>query len=69
MDVRGTQSPWMATMGEVTRKNDPLLQAKQEGESIAVVFTVSLRNINQLTVTTLKGYPTGGGACQTISCV
>ena len=56
-------------MGEVTRKNDPLLQAKQEGESIAVVFTVSLRNINQLTVTTLKGYPTGGGACQTISCV
>ena len=42
-------------MGDVTREQDPLFQAKQEGGSIAVKFTVSLRNINQLTVTTLKG--------------
>ena len=37
-------------MGDVTREKDPLLQAKREGGSIAVVFTVSLRNIHQLTV-------------------
>ena len=51
----GCECPWMATMGDVTREQDPLFQAKQEGGSIAVMFTVSLRNINQLTVTTLKG--------------
>ena len=67
--VRGTQSPWIATLGDVTREKTHCFKLNKRLESIGVVFTVSLRNINHLTVTRLKGEPTRGGNCQTISCV
>ena len=49
MGARGTQSPLDSNPGTRDKERD------QE-----VVLTVSLRNINQLTVTRLKGQPTGG---------
>ena len=39
-------------LGDMTREKGPL---NKRVESIGVVFTASLRNINQLTATTLKG--------------
>ena len=55
--VRGTQSPWMAIPGDVTRENTHCFKLNKRVESIRVVSTVSLRNINQFNVTRLKGYP------------
>ena len=52
--VRGTQSPRTATLGDVKREKTHCFKLNKRVESIRVVFTVSLRNINQLTVTTLK---------------
>ena len=53
--VRGTQSPWMATLEDVTREKTHCFKRNKRVESIRVVFTASLRNINQLTLTRLKG--------------
>ena len=55
MGARGTQSPWMATLGDVTREDTHFFKLNKRVESIGVVFTVSQRNINQSTVTRLKG--------------
>ena len=43
--VRGTQSPWMATLGDVTREKTHCFTLNQRVESIGVVLTVSLTNI------------------------
>ena len=69
MTVRATQSPWMATLGDVTREKTYCFKLKKRVKSIRAVFTVSLRNINQFNMTRLKGYPNERGTCQTISCV
>ena len=53
--VRRTQSPWMATLGDVTTEDNHCLKLNRWVESIGFVFTESLRNTNQLTVTRLKG--------------
>ena len=42
-------------MGDVTREETHSFKLNMRVESIEFVFTVSLRNINQLTVTRLKG--------------
>ena len=67
--VRATQSPWMATLGDVTREKTYCFKLKKRVESKRALFTASLRNINQFNVTRLKGYPNEGGTCETISCV
>ena len=43
--VRGTQSPWMATLGDVTREKTHSFTLNKRVESIGVVLTVSLKNI------------------------
>ena len=43
--VRGTQSPWMATLGDVTREKTHCFTLNKRVESIGVVLTVSLKNI------------------------
>ena len=43
--VRGTQSPWMATLGDVTREKTYCFTLNKRVESIGVVLTVSLKNI------------------------
>ena len=43
--VRGTQSPWMATLGDVTREKTHYFTLNKRVESIGVVLTVSLKNI------------------------
>ena len=53
--VRATQSPRMATLGDVTREKTCCFKLKKRVESKRAVFTVSLRNINQFNVTRLKG--------------
>ena len=53
--VRATQSPWMATLGDVTREKTCCFKLKKRVESKRAVFTVSLRNINQFNVIRLKG--------------
>ena len=53
--VRATQSPRMATLGDVTREKTYGFKLKKRVESKRAVFTVSLRNINQFNVTRLKG--------------
>ena len=45
MGARGTQSPWMATLGDVTRGKDYCFKLNKRVKIIGVVFTVSLRNI------------------------
>ena len=56
MGVRGNQYPWMATtLGDVTRVKTHCFKLDKRVEIIGVVFTVSLRNVNQLTMTRLKG--------------
>ena len=42
-------------MGDATREDTYCFKQNKRVEIIGVVFTVSLRNINQLTVTRLKG--------------
>ena len=69
MGARGTWTPWFVTLGDVTRKETYSFKLNRRVESIGGLFTVSLRNIDKLTVTRLKGELTGGGTCQTISCV
>ena len=44
----------MVTMGGVTREETHCFKLNKRVESIGFVFTVSLRNTNQLTVTRLK---------------
>ena len=41
-------------MGDVTREKTHYFKLNKRVESIGVVFTVCLKNINQLTVTKLK---------------
>ena len=53
--VRATQSPWMATLGDVTREKTYCFKLKKRVKSKRAVFTVSLRNINQFNMTRLKG--------------
>ena len=67
MGVRGAQSLWFATV-DLTRRETYCFKLNRKVESIGGLFTVSLRNINQLNVTRLKGELTGEGTCQTISC-
>ena len=43
--VRGTQSPWMATLGDVTREKTHCFTLNKGVESIGVVLTVSLKKI------------------------
>ena len=43
--VRGTQSPWMATLGDVIREKTHCFTLNKRVESIGVVLTVSLMNI------------------------
>ena len=43
--VRGTQSPWMAPLGDVTREKTHCFTLNKRVESIGVVLTVSLKNI------------------------
>ena len=69
MGANGTRSPWFATLGDVTRRETYRFKLNRRVESIGGLFTVSLRNINQVTVTRLKWGLTGEGTCQTISCV
>ena len=45
MTMRGTQSPWMATLGDVTREKTHCFTLNKRVESIGVVLTVSLKNI------------------------
>ena len=61
--------PWFASLGDVTRRETYRFKLNRRVESIGGLFTVSLRNINQVTVTRLKWGLTGEGTCQTISCV
>ena len=68
MGVRGTQSLWFATVGDLTRGETYCFKLNRKVESIGGLFTVSLRNMNQLNVTRLKGELTGEGTCQTICC-
>ena len=68
MGVRGAQSLWFATVGDLTRRETYCFKLNRKVESIGGLFTVSLRNINQLNVTRLKGELTGKGTCQTIRC-
>ena len=55
MVVRGNHYHWMATLGDMTREDKYCFKLNKRVEMIGVVFTVSLRKINQLTVTRLKG--------------
>ena len=64
MGARGTRSAWFATLRDVTKRETYCFKL-----SIGGLFTVSLRNINQLTVTRLMGELTGEGTCQTKRCV
>ena len=52
--VRGTQSPWMATLGGVTWTKDPLLHAKQEGGKHRACVNCKSQEHNLLTVTRLN---------------
>ena len=51
------------------KERDLLLQTKYEGGKHRGFVSLSLRNINQLTVTRLMGELTGEGTCQTKRCV
>ena len=42
-------------MGDVTREETHCFKLNKRVESIGFVFSVSLRNINQMAVTKLKG--------------
>ena len=59
----------MATLGDMTRETTYCFKLNKRVKDTGFVFTVSLKNINQLTATRIKGKPTGGGTCPTISCV
>ena len=69
MGARGTRSAWFATLGDVTKRETYCFKLNRRVESIGGLFTVSLRNINQLTVTRVMGELTGEGTCQTKRCV
>ena len=69
MGARGTRSPWFANLGDVTRRETYSFKLNRRVESIGGLFTVSLRNMNQLTVTRLKGELPEEGNSQLISCV